>query len=175
MAVPPAVVTVMGPLTAPAGTIAVTFVSLATLKNAALPPKLTAVVLVRPLPVRVTLLPTGPEVGAKLVSVGVGAGVGVGVEGSSVVVALSVVTTLSVTTGPAAVASCGAEEPLVSSLTVMSAARAVVALAVEAPRCCSRLDELLVPPSPTVMESRALLSVKSACTVLAIVPVRPWR
>ena len=48
VAVPPAVVTVMGPLTAPAGTIAVTFVSLATLKNAALPLKLTAVVLVRP-------------------------------------------------------------------------------------------------------------------------------
>jgi hypothetical protein len=79
VAVPSGLVTVIGPLPAPAGTIAVTFVSFATLKNAARPAKPTALTPPRSVPVNVTVLPTAPEVGAKPVSAGVAAAVGVGV------------------------------------------------------------------------------------------------
>ncbi|MGD0998795.1 MAG: hypothetical protein ABR941_10840, partial [Thermoleophilia bacterium] len=105
VAVPPELVTVIGPLPAPAGTMAERRVSLTTLKNAARPLKLTAVAPVKPLPVRVTLLPTGPAVGVKLVSVGVGVGDGVG-DGdavSLVVIARSVANMMSALPAPFAV------------------------------------------------------------------------
>jgi hypothetical protein len=148
VAVLPELVTVIGPLLAPAGTIALTRVSLTTLKNAARPLKLTAVVPVKPLPVRVTLLPTGPEVGAKLVSVGVGVGVGV----ASAMIVLSVTI----------------------ALAVMIAAPVLLVVLVE-PLPVLELDELLVelltPLSETVAASWALASVKLACTVSAMVPL----
>ena len=72
-AVPAEQVTVIGPLLAPAGTIAVTVVALSTLKYADRPLKRTALTPTRYLPFTVTLVPTGPEVGLKLVSAGVGA------------------------------------------------------------------------------------------------------
>jgi hypothetical protein len=72
-AVPAEQVTVIGPLLAPAGTIAVTVVALSTLKYAERPLKRTALTPTRYLPFTVTLVPTGPEVGLKLVSAGVGA------------------------------------------------------------------------------------------------------
>ena len=53
---------------------------------------------------------------------------------------------------------------LVSALVVLAELELLVLLELE-------LDELVVLPSPMVVESRALLSVKSACTVLAMVPV----
>ena len=70
VAVPAAVVTVTGPLTAPQGTVAVICVALATEKNAGAPAKVTALAPVKPLPVRVTLVPTAPEAGVKLASLG---------------------------------------------------------------------------------------------------------
>ena len=91
---------------------------------------------------------------------------GVGVDVASVVIALSMAT------GPADVTSCVVEESLLTSLTVMTALRAVVALAVVAAEALFEpLDVLPVPLSEIVMESRAPASVKSACTVWAMVPL----
>ncbi len=65
--VPPGVVTVMWPVTAPAGTSASTSVSVMTWKLvAATPPNFTAVVPVKLFPLIATAVPTGPLVGLKL-------------------------------------------------------------------------------------------------------------
>jgi len=70
VAVPAGLVTVMGPVVAPAGTVAVICVALLTVKVAATPLKRTSVVPVKFVPVMVTEVPTGPDVGEKLVMVG---------------------------------------------------------------------------------------------------------
>ncbi len=76
VALPPGVVTLRGPFVAPAGTTAVSWLSESTVKLAAsVPLKLTLLAPVNPLPVNVTVLPTAPEVGLKLLSVGAGGGV----------------------------------------------------------------------------------------------------
>jgi hypothetical protein len=69
---PPGPVTVIGPLVAPAGTLATICVSLEIMKTAGWPLKLTAVAPLKFVPVKVTLLPARPEAGEKLVSVGTG-------------------------------------------------------------------------------------------------------
>ena len=67
------VVTLMVPVVAPAGTVAVAVVALTPVKvTAAVPLKLTALRPVRLVPVMVTEVPTGPLVGVKLVMVGGG-------------------------------------------------------------------------------------------------------
>lgn len=72
VAFPPEVVMPIFPLTAPLGTMAVTVVSLTTVKVVAFtPPKATDVVCVRLTPVIVTDVPTVPLVGVKLVICGV--------------------------------------------------------------------------------------------------------
>jgi len=70
VAVPPGVVTLRGPEVAVLGTVTVIEVAEVTAKVAATPLKATAVAPVKLVPVRVTLVPTGPLVGAKLVMVG---------------------------------------------------------------------------------------------------------
>ena len=71
VAVPADVVTLSGPLVAPLGTVAVITVSEATVKLAALTPlKVTAVAPVKAVPLIVTVFPTCPLVGVKLVIVG---------------------------------------------------------------------------------------------------------
>jgi len=60
----------MGPVVAPPGTVAVIWVLLLTVKVAATPLKRTSVVPVKFVPVMVTEVPTGPDVGEKLVMVG---------------------------------------------------------------------------------------------------------
>jgi hypothetical protein len=70
VAVPSGVVTVMGPVVAPAGTVAVIWVEVTTVNVALTPLKRTSVVLVKFVPVMVTEVPTGPEVGEKLTMVG---------------------------------------------------------------------------------------------------------
>src|SRR5437588_3317628 len=70
-ALPPGLVTVMAPLVAPAGTLAVTEVSEPTVKVAVIPLKATLVVPVKPEPVRVTGAPGVPLAGPKLVTAGV--------------------------------------------------------------------------------------------------------
>src|ERR1043165_6237005 len=69
-AVPFGVVTVIGPLPAPVGAVALICVADATVNVAAVPLKATAVAPVKPLPVIVTAVPAGPVVGLKLVIVG---------------------------------------------------------------------------------------------------------
>ena len=74
VALPPGVVTEIVPLLAPAGTVAVIWVALSTVKaEAAVPWKDTAVAPVKFVPVRTTEVPTGPEAGAKEATVGAGA------------------------------------------------------------------------------------------------------
>jgi hypothetical protein len=70
-AVPPAVVTVMAPVLAPAGTVAVIWVLDTMVNVAAVPRNFTAVAPVRPVPVMVTVAPTGALVGVKPVMVAV--------------------------------------------------------------------------------------------------------
>ena len=72
-AVPVLVVTLMGPEVAPPGTTAVTEVEVELLTLAAVPPKVTwfpEISGLNPLPEMITVLPTGPLVGAKLVMFG---------------------------------------------------------------------------------------------------------
>ena len=70
LAVPAEVVTLIGPLVAPAGTVAVIVVAEATVKLALAPLNSTAVAPVKLVPLIVTLVPTGPLAGVKLVMVG---------------------------------------------------------------------------------------------------------
>jgi hypothetical protein len=73
VAVPPGVVTAIGPVVAPAGTVAVICVERSTLKVAALTPlKVTEVAPVKFVPVITTLSPVPPLVGEKLEIVGAG-------------------------------------------------------------------------------------------------------
>ena len=68
--VPKAVVTLMGPVVAVTGTLAVMAVAVLVTIVAAMPLKVTAVALPRLVPVMVTVLPTAPLTGVKLVIVG---------------------------------------------------------------------------------------------------------
>ena len=72
VAVPPGVVTLIGPVVAPLGTIARTWVSESTVKKADVPLKATAVVPMKWLPLMVTVVPTGPLLGLKKLIVGGG-------------------------------------------------------------------------------------------------------
>ena len=72
-AVPPGVVTVIGPLLAPAGTTALMLVADCTVKVAALPLKATAVAPVNPEPLMVTRVPAGPLLGENELIAGAGA------------------------------------------------------------------------------------------------------
>src|SRR5882672_1999574 len=70
VAVPPGVVTLIVPVVAPAGTVAWIEVAELTVKLALAPLNATAVVPVKLVPLMVTLVPTGPLAGVKLVIVG---------------------------------------------------------------------------------------------------------
>src|SRR5437773_292193 len=70
LAVPPGVVTLIGPLVAPAGTVAVIAVAELTVKLALVPLNSTALAPVKLVPLIVTLAPTGPLPGVRLVMVG---------------------------------------------------------------------------------------------------------
>src|SRR5207302_1577717 len=72
LAVPPGVVTLIGPLEAPAGTVAWIAVGELTAKLALVPLNRTAVAPVKFVPLIVTLVPAGPLPGVKLVIVGGG-------------------------------------------------------------------------------------------------------
>src|SRR5438046_4787524 len=70
LAVPPGVVTLIGPLEAPAGTVVVIAVAELTVKLALVPLNSTAEAPVKLVPLMVTLVPTGPLPGVKLEIVG---------------------------------------------------------------------------------------------------------
>jgi hypothetical protein len=63
VAVPPDVVTLIGPVVAPGGTLVAIDVSLVTVNDEAFPLNFTPVVPVKAVPVMATLVPTGPDVG----------------------------------------------------------------------------------------------------------------
>jgi hypothetical protein len=157
LAVPSGVVTVIGPLVAPVGTIASSSVSLSTWKKAVLPLKLTAVVPSKPAPRRVTVVPTGPLGGLKLtrlgdvVAEGVGVGDGAGDE--------EVLTALRRTIGAAA-----------TVLTVLAAVLAAEPAVVVA--AALLLLVLAVPPNEIVRALCASVKAKSACTLSVIVAIR---
>ena len=65
VALPAGVVTLIGPLLAPLGTVAVIWVSELTVNRRRVPLKVTAVAPVKSLPVIVTEVPTGPLLGLK--------------------------------------------------------------------------------------------------------------
>ena len=69
---PSGVVTLSGPVVAPFGTVAWITIGVVTVKLALTPLNVTAVAPVKFVPLSVTLLPTGPLVGVKLVIVGAG-------------------------------------------------------------------------------------------------------
>src|SRR5213594_768399 len=71
-AVPPGVVTLIVPVVAPVGTVAVICVAELTVNVAVVPLNFTAVAPVKAVPVIVTLAPTTPVVGEKLVMAGGG-------------------------------------------------------------------------------------------------------
>lgn len=71
VAVPPLVVTLILPVVAPVGTVAVTCESEFTVNEADTLLNVTFMVWVRPVPVIVMIVPTGPLVGVKLMIVGV--------------------------------------------------------------------------------------------------------
>src|SRR5256712_4387866 len=73
LAVPAEVVTLIGPLVAPAGTVAVIVVAEPTVKLALVPLNSTALAPVKLVPLIETLVPAGPLIGVKLETVG-GAG-----------------------------------------------------------------------------------------------------
>jgi hypothetical protein len=75
VAVPPGVVTAIGPVVARAGTVAVILVSETTMKVARVPLNLTAEAPVKPVPMMVTDVPAVPLVGLNDVMVGSGDGV----------------------------------------------------------------------------------------------------
>src|SRR6266851_1072794 len=79
--VPVGVVTAMGPVVAPAGTVALSWVSEATVNVAAVPLKVTTVAPVKPLPLTVTVDPTAPEDGETPVMAGAGWAVTVNEDG----------------------------------------------------------------------------------------------
>src|SRR5437773_3478413 len=70
LAVPPEVVTLIGPLVAPAGTVTVIAVAELTVKLALVPLNSTAVAPVKFVPLIVTVVPTDPLAGVTLVIVG---------------------------------------------------------------------------------------------------------
>ena len=70
VAVPPGVLTWIGPLVAPLGTVAVIWVLVFTVKLAAVPLKVTAVAPVKLVPLIVTEVPTGPLLGVNELIVG---------------------------------------------------------------------------------------------------------
>src|SRR5947199_5920748 len=72
VAVPPAVVALIVPVVAPVGTVAAICVAELTVKAAVVPLNFTAVAPVKAVPVIVTLAPTAPLVGEKLVMDGGG-------------------------------------------------------------------------------------------------------
>jgi hypothetical protein len=70
LAVPAEVVALIGPVAAPAGTVAVIVLAEVTVKLALTPLNRTALAPVKFVPLTVTLVPTGPLLGVKLVTVG---------------------------------------------------------------------------------------------------------
>ena len=117
VAVPAAVVTLIGPDDATVGTVAVICVLLSTENAADVPLNFTSVAPVRLVPVILTLVPTGPLVGAKALSVG--AGVVTVKLALLVAVPLGVVTLMGPVAAPAGTVALICESLLTEKLAVV--------------------------------------------------------
>src|SRR5205807_40164 len=181
VAVPPGVVTLTGPVVAPAGTVARIAVSEVTVKVALTPLNDTAVAPVKFVPLIVTLVPTGPLVGVKLAIVG---GVTTVNELALVAVPPGVVTLSGPVVAPAGTVAWIA----VAEVTVKVALTPLDVTEV-APLQCVALTALfaspvaflsfvplivtLVPTGPLVGEKLAIVGRLTTVNELALVAVPP--
>src|SRR3989442_1019788 len=141
VAVPPGVVTLIAPLVAPLGTVAVICVSEFTVKEAAAPLNATAVAPAKCEPLIVTPAPTGPLAGLKEESLGAE-----GATATVKLVALVAVPPGVVTLIAPLVAPLGTVAVIcVSEFTVKEAAAPLNATAVAPVKC----EPLIVTPAPT--------------------------
>src|SRR5205814_8803987 len=158
LAVPSEVVTLIGPLVAPAGTVAVIAVAEPTVKLALVPLNSTALAPVKLVPLIVTLVPTGPLPGVKLVIVGEWMSVE---QGALLAVPPGVVTLIGPLVCPAGTVAVIA----VAELTVKLALTPLNSTAV-APLKLLPLILPLVPSTPlpcaTLFRSGGLMTVKLA-------------
>src|SRR5207249_2857681 len=152
VAVPPGVVTLTGPVVAPAGTVAWIAVSEVTVKVALVPLKATAVAPLKLVPLIVTLVPTGPVVGERLAMVG----------------ALTTVNELALVAVPAGTVAWIA----VSEVTVKVALTPLKATDV-APLKLVPLMVTVVPTGPLPGEKLAIVGGFSTANALALVAVPP--
>src|SRR5437016_7677977 len=165
VAVPPGVVTLSGPVVAPAGTVAWIAVLEVTVKVALTPLKATAVAPVKFVPLIVTLVPTGPLPGAKLAMVG---GLSTLNELALVAVPPGVVTL----SGPVVAPAGTVARIAVSEVTVKVALTPLKATAV-APLKLVPLIVTLVPTGPVVGERPAMVGALTTVNELALVAVPP--
>ncbi|HEV8488778.1 MAG TPA: hypothetical protein VGQ58_03205, partial [Candidatus Limnocylindrales bacterium] len=138
--VPPGVVTLIGPVLAPAGTVALSEPYTTLPKEALTPLNLTAVAPVKAEPLMVTLVPTGPPVGAKLSRVGL----------TLKLVALVPVPPGVVTLSLPVVAPPGTEVAIVLSFVTLKLAPVPLNLTAVAPLKPEPLTVTLFPTGPDV-------------------------
>jgi hypothetical protein len=171
VAVPTGVVTAMGPFLAALGTVAVIWESDATTKVAATPSKVTELVPVNPEPVIVTLIPTGPLVGEKLLIVGAP-----GAEVTVKLVALVAVPPGVVTLIFPVVAPAGTVAVIRESEATLNVAATFLNLTELAPLKPVPLIVTLVPTGPLVGEKLLMVGATAATVTVklaALVAVPP--
>jgi len=138
--VPAGVVTLIGPVDAPAGTVAINEPYRTLLKDALTPLNLTALAPLKAEPLIVTLLPTGPALGAKLSIVGL----------TLKPVPLSPVPPGVVTLSLPVVAPLGTEVAIVASFVTLKLAPVPLNLTAVAPLNPEPLTVTLLPTGPEV-------------------------
>jgi hypothetical protein len=163
VALPPGVVTLSGPVVADGGTVAWIAVSEATVKLALVPLNATAVAPVKFAPLIVTMVPTGPLVGAKLVIVG---------GGTTVNVALLVTVPAGVVTpsGPV-VAPAGAVALIDVSEATVKLALVPLNVTAVAPVKFVPLIVTLVPTGPLAGAKLVIVGGGTTVNALALVAV----
>jgi len=164
-AVPPAVVTLRGPVVAPAGTVAWMAESETTVKLALVPLNATPVAPVKPDPLIVTLVPTGPLAGAKPEIAG-------GTSTVNELVLVAVPPGLVTLHGPVVAPAGTVAWTAVSEVTVKVAAVPLKATAV-APVKPDPLIVTLVPASPLVGEKPEIAGAFTMVNELVLVAVPP--
>ncbi len=145
VAVPPAVVTLIGPVVVPADTVARIDVAEVTVKLALTELKVTEVAPLKFVPLMVTLVPTGPLVGAKLVIVG----------GSTTVNAL-----LLLAVPPAAVTLIGPVVAPAGTVARIEVAEVTVKLALTELKVTEVAPLKFVPPMITLVPTGPLVGAK---------------
>ncbi len=145
VAVPPAVVTLIGPVVAPADTVARIEVAEVTVKLALTELKVTEVAPLKFVPLMITLVPTGPLVGAKLVIVG----------GSTTVNAL-----LLVAVPPAVVTLIGPVVTPAGTIARIEVAEVTVKLALTELKVTEVAPLKFVPPMITLVPTGPLVGAK---------------